>query len=120
MGQLDSEYGVLSQVLLGDGLYVEHLVSVDHLAQLGAAACRSAGLPRASFATAPAQQAAPWDEVVIPATKPSSAVRRQRRTWRRLKLPTPARVARSRGLVQAPPVRDIPCAKRVTARSAHT
>ena len=112
MGQVGAGYCPTSQVLLGDGLYVEHLVSTDHLIQMGLTACREAGLPGACFAIDPSAQPAPWEEVTFPPSKPGAAVRRHRRTWRRLRLRTPARVARPTRPARPPPTRILPQAKR--------
>ena len=93
-------YGNLSQVLLGDGFYVEHLVSTQHLRQTGADACQLAGFPHCQFVTDPATSDPPWVAFHMDPPRVRGQAIKHARKWKRLLL-------RTGPIPRRPPDRDL-------------
>ena len=85
---IGEEYGNLSQVLLGDGFYVEHMVSIQQLRQMGADACQRAGFPRCQFGIEPATSDPPWVAFHMDPPRVRGQAIKHARKWKRLQLRT--------------------------------
>ena len=77
-------YGDVSQVLLGDGMYVEYHVPVEHLAALAGEAGRECHLPQCRFTIDAATEVAPWHTPTPQGSTGTPRFRRRKRLWQRL------------------------------------